>query len=515
LLASILVVAAIARFWAVDFCLPALVCRPDEEAVASIATGFFARDPNPHFFDWPPVFMYAVALVIVGYFKYVKLMGWIRSEYRFLQSIGQDPTPLFLSARLLSAAAGTASVWVVYRIARRLFDRATALVAAAFLALAYLPVRDSHFGVTDVTAVLFVLIALLSCARLMAGVTGRELAGTAILTGIATATKYNAAVIALPVLWILVTSQPRPPWRTLVAQCAWYLAVASAVFLAAAPFTLIESAAFLRSFDAVSSHLIGGHGVDVGRGWWVHLTSSLRYGVGLPMLVAGIGGLAWLTWQSPRKGVMLALFPLVTYLLIGSGRTVFARYALPIVPFLCLGAAYAVTDGARAIASVIRRPHLQIALTWIAAVAIVAPSAHSVWQFDRLLAIDDSREIAARWITAHYPDGATIGETEQRFNRLSFPGGPPHPSPFTTSVLTAESPDPDIIVVSESPLHPGGIVPGASAERLARYQVAIETSGPERPGAIYDWQDEFYIPLAGIDRLERPGPRLTVLTRRR
>ena len=71
-------------------------------------------------------------------------------------------------------------------------------------------------------------------------------------------------------------------------------------------------------------------------------------------------------------------------------------------------------------------------------------------------------------------------------------------------------PDPDVIVVIESPLHPGGLPLEIGPERLARYERAMVTAGPERPGSIYDWQDEFYIPLAGIDHLDRPGPRIAL-----
>ena len=31
--------------------------------------------------------------------------------------------------------------------------------------------------------------------------------------------------------------------------------------------------------------------------------------------------------------------------------------------------------------------------------------------------------------------------------------------------------------------------------------------------AVYDWQDEFYLPLAGFGGIERPGPNLTIYVR--
>ena len=89
-----------------------------------------------------------------------------------------------------------------------------------------------------------------------------------------------------------------------------------------------------------------GHKVVLGRGWIHHVTSSLRYGVGLPLLFTGILGMLLLIIRDRRKGALVAAFPLSYYLLVGSGYTVFVRYIIPVVPFLCLTAGYAVTEAA-------------------------------------------------------------------------------------------------------------------------------------------------------------------------
>jgi hypothetical protein len=34
------------------------------------------------------------------------------------------------------------------------------------------------------------------------------------------------------------------------------------------------------------------------------------------------------------------------------------------------------------------------------------------------------------------------------------------------------------------------------------------------PDNVYDWQDDFYLPLTGFKRIERPGPNLSVYVRR-
>jgi hypothetical protein len=50
-------------------------------------------------------------------------------------------------------------------IADRVCDRMVGLIAATLLALSFLHVRDSHFGVTDVTATCFALAALVFLIR--------------------------------------------------------------------------------------------------------------------------------------------------------------------------------------------------------------------------------------------------------------------------------------------------------------------------------------------------------------
>ena len=60
---------------------------------------------------------------------------------------------------------GVLTVWGVYAIARRAFDSTVAIVAASFLALCFLHVRDSHFGVTDVAMTALVVLAVFSILR--------------------------------------------------------------------------------------------------------------------------------------------------------------------------------------------------------------------------------------------------------------------------------------------------------------------------------------------------------------
>src|SRR5947207_9702291 len=62
----ILPVAAVARFWGICFCLPHPHCRPDEDAISAIAGGLRWGDLNPHTFNYPALFMLAVATALLA-----------------------------------------------------------------------------------------------------------------------------------------------------------------------------------------------------------------------------------------------------------------------------------------------------------------------------------------------------------------------------------------------------------------------------------------------------------------
>jgi hypothetical protein len=400
-------------------------------------------------------------------------------------------------------------VWILCRVARRVFDETTALVAMLFLALAFLHARDSHFGVTDVPATFLILVTFLWIVRL--DETGRtsDLIVAGIAAGLAASTKYNAALIVLPALWVL-----RANWKRMLA----FGALMIFAFAVTSPYCLIDFQQFIAATKSVSAHLSGGHGVVLGRGWLVHLTSSLRFGIGLPMLAAGVGGLVWLMWVDWRRGMLVGIFPIAYYLVIGSGYTVFARYILPVVPFLCLAAAFACVETARALADRVQRPHHAAVLTWTLAILIVAPSAVSLVQFDRLLATPDSRIVAADWVRRQFPNGATIVEAGERSTNLFFiRESATVPSRYTTIPLSDDQPIemPDLLVIPNSLFDPHQTFPPRARSLAAAYIPVFQDDAHSMTaiGVVYDWQDQFYLPLSGFRDIWRPGPNLMIYAR--
>jgi hypothetical protein len=508
LLIAILTAAAFVRFWALTFGLPHPAARPDEEAVGALAASYLAGTFRPDDFTYPPLFVLLVALA--SWLSFWRLPATL--HYFGLPFEAGDPTVAAQRtlARVLSATAGVFSVWLLFRIALRLFGARTAFVASAFLPLAFLHVRDSHFGVTDIPMTCMVLAGFLGIVKMSHSRTRRDLVFAGICTGLAVATKYNAALLVVPACFGILAGPGPSSMAHRVGRFAAFAAIVIGTFFVVCPFALVDYPTFFKDLIDIGLHLRDGHGPNLGRGWAYHLTITLRYGLGLPLLTAGIVGLALMVWREGFRGVLVVLFPLAYYVVSGSGRTVFARHALPLVPFLCLSAGYLVATVADGLVNHRRASSWRAAVAAVLAALVLIPSVQSIVAFSRLIAREDSRAIARRWIESRFAAGTTILQLGQTNGHVYIYYEPRYVLSEVPSAFR-----PTLVVLVSSPLaspHLDSIAPWVKREYELQFaeQVVSEDDGTN----IYDRQDEFFVPLSGFHDIERPGPNLHIYVRR-
>src|SRR5262249_5519981 len=138
-------------------------------------------------------------------------------------------------------------------------------------------------------------------------------------------------------------------------------------------------------------------------------------------LLAAIAGAVWLGIDAPFAAVLLLAVPVAYYVLLGSGRTVFVRYMLPMVPFICLGAAYLVDRLTRTLDGR-NRASASLAGAFVCLAIVGVPTLADSIAFDRLMTKTDSRVMGAAWIAAAAPEGASLYQT-------GFGGGHLQPAP--------------------------------------------------------------------------------------
>jgi 4-amino-4-deoxy-L-arabinose transferase-like glycosyltransferase len=513
---AIVVLAALLRFYPIWFGLPFAHARPDETTALGLAVQIRGGDLNPHFFHWGSLTLYAFAAVHA-----------LTSALR--RALGMDPAlsfaELVISARATVALAGTLTVLVVYAMGRRMGGTVTGLLAALFLAVAILHVRESHFAMTDALMTFLVSTSL----ALLLEATSRSLDGNGATRwfllagaagGLATSTKYSAAAIVAAMATSQALLLHRAGWRT-VALRTWlpsgaFLLAFATGFVAGTPYALLDFTQFEADVRFDIAHLSAGHGIDLGRGWAYHFTRSLPYGLGIPTFAAAIAGIAYTVRRNPPQALVLWTFVAALYGSIGSGQTVFFRYVLPLLPPLCLSAAVAVDEVASWIA---RHAPITTARATVGLTLVVAGPTlvNSLW-FDILLSRTDSRVLAARWLTPRLRAGDTLYDNGGAYAELNLtPAAVHHWQYDATSggFVNANGRTPDWLVLHESPINLPTPAPLVNLGRASYDLVFTVTASTAAAGSsVYDRQDAFFMPISGFSSIERPGPTIRVYRRR-
>lgn len=416
ILAAIFALALGLRMWGIGFGLP-YAYHVDEptyvSAALNLGAGIIGRQPNPTGFS-NMLFGEYGAYYLVG-----RLTGTFTSSAAFEQAYRADPSVFLLLSRLTSVLFGAATVLVVYGLGARANRRRVGLLAALLLAVSFLHVRDSHYGVPDVTAPFFISLTTLFClmADQKRGVKYVLLAAAS--AGFAVATKWSIWPVGIPVLIVAVAHSQREAKQRSTRKSRWLRDLLLIVLCLAAGFVVGGFQLLLQPTTYMSYALrearageAGGFGfwqIDTLPGWLFYL-KTLLYGLGIVLLALGILGFArraaLTIMRRDLASVLLISFPLIYFLMMGATQHYFARYALPLVPFVALFAAEAVMALYDRLA--LRNRSWAQGITALLVIGALALPLIASIQHDALLAQPDTRTLAKEWIEANLPVGAKI-----------------------------------------------------------------------------------------------------------
>ncbi len=559
-LPAILALAALLRIWGLGFGLPNLDARPDEMDVVPRAIRLLSGDLNPHFFHYPSLYFYLLGLVFAVVGLSSVALGSPMEE--FLTRAVVDPGSFILLGRWVTALAGVLTVYGVYRVGLRLQGRWVGILSAGFLSVAHLHVRESHFATTDVLLTLFVVGSVHHMLGIAEKGDTKSYLWAGIFAGLAVSTKYVGLLLPGVVFLAHIIAQRRPEidarWRHIArgivgARGLWIFAGASlSAFVLTSPYAVLDWGLFSTHFRFQLGHLTGGHGMDLGIGGVYHLLHTLPKGLGWPIFAAGLGGGVWALRRHPGKATVLLAFPLLFYFSTFTSRTLFLRYMLPVIPFLCLTAAWWV---ARICTG--RRLVGRCAVTAGVLLSVV-PFADAI-ATDRRLARVDTRVEAAMWLDQEMEETATtIFQTGARWGWLQLPLTADSSTVLLNTALRAPVVEgrarlrwfsllqarawvteslrkgggfatrgfdlvtgfegegsPEWIVTLESPLSQYSQIPEGLASVLEESYEPVRTFRATLPGreGWYDQHDSFYLPFKRVRAVARPGPDVTLYRR--
>ena len=374
-LALILVVAAVLRFWSLGHGLPYAYNLDERAHFVPHAVAMTGGDLNPGYFINPPALTYLFA----AWLSVIHLGG-------VEQWFADDPGAVFLWSRMIAAAFGVGAVAATYAAGREWFDRRAGLVAAAIMAVAFLPVFYSRLALNDGPAVLPCALALWASAIVLrTGSTKALLAGGACV-GLAASLKYSdgAIVVALVAAALLSPNlvqaghqgpRVRGADRDRRRDRDQPVPVRGLGHVHARPRPPAQVRLRPRAAGPARAQRLGllRHELDLG--------ARDR-----PGLLAVAGGVLLLVKGKRREALVLGSLVVLYFLYMGSQSRFYARWMLPLYPALAMLAAYAITQ------------IKQRVVFGVMVALVLIPSAYTTLRNAIVLGREDTRSETRDWL---------------------------------------------------------------------------------------------------------------------
>ena len=370
--------------------------HPDERNIANaVAQIVFFKQLNPHFFAYGgfSIYLYRAAGELLVHLN--KQTIWI-----------QDWGHINIIGRFFSAFFSILTVLPLYYLAKKVFNKTTALLSISFFVFCVSSIQMAHFAVTESLLTLQgITIALLAIILYEKPTVWKSLI-TGVVFGIALATKTSAVTFAvMPFLAFLFAGWKHRKQKFYYVFLFLIFAVVSGVFFFMfSPYTLLDYQHFSESMHYESGVATGSLPVVYTLQFdhtipYLFQLVNFFWQIGLVTPFAVVGFVLYLfVGISKRKSLLLIFlsFPLIYFAYVGSWHTKFIRYMMPFIPFILI------TGSALLIEIRNRREILGNILITILVLTT------NLWAiaFFSIYTLPQTRIQASYWIYSHVPFGS-------------------------------------------------------------------------------------------------------------
>jgi len=400
LVLSVCVAGVLIRALMATYHLP---MNSDEANVVDRALRLFEEGPNPRWFVYPSLHLYAVALGEGLLFSARWVLQLSTTPAAFADWYFGDPQWVLVAGRTWSLATGVATLVLVYKLGTTLSSPSVGLIAAAFLAVSPTHIYYSAIVKPDAAMVLAMYSAALLGVNYLRSSRQNWPWGVGVLGGLGATLKYpgGAGWFSAPVAILLRSGSARNRLSAII-----FLGVlAVIVFFAGTPFALVEPHLFFRDL-AMLAHVAahGQPGMEGLTAWNWYVPNILPVSLSLPLLFFSAFGLVSLVLRDWRSSAVVLAPALVYAMPTFSSTLVSFGYVVPLLPILCICAA----QGVEICLAYLRPNRFRTGyMTAILFLCVASPVQNSVCAAMRTQGAT-TQELMASWIHENVRPGARI-----------------------------------------------------------------------------------------------------------
>jgi dolichyl-phosphate-mannose--protein O-mannosyl transferase len=395
---AVLIATLILRLWGIKQGLPYIYNVDEEAHFVPKAITFFGHNLNPYYFLNPPAYSYLLNIVFEL---------WFGSRDAVMRAYINNPTEVYVVARVVASLLGTMAVWLTYLSGKRLFSRGVGLTAAAIFGFAFLPIFYSHLALNDVPTLAPVALSLYGVSGVLrrGRLSDYLIAGAGI--GLAAATKYTGGITMVCLLiaaaCALTSSEHRHVARRLVAG----LAVALIAFVVANPYSLLDFNAFIQGVrQQATDSDVAKLGTSPTGGIDYYLW-TFTWGLGwAPAVASVVGAVMLVVRRKTTLALVLIPAPIVFIIFMGEQSRYFGRWLMPIFPIVAILAGYAAVELVKLMSRARVIPPVFAAA--LVAVLLLAQSVTAVVHSDEVLSRPNTLNTTRAWMVKNIPAGSRI-----------------------------------------------------------------------------------------------------------
>jgi len=362
--------------------------HPDERMIVMVAERLSLPNPfslkalfspqspfNPKFFAYGSLPLY-----------FLKFCSWLVALFLKGEPFSYGNLPIL--GRIISALFDLGTIWLIFKIGKRLFGNKAALLASLFYAICVFPIQASHFYAVDVMLNFFIWLTLWQLLNFYLDPKFGSAIKVGFCFGLALATKVSATVLAAAIgtglivdlvligfkfwrnrnyFWwqkLFLTLKKGSRKKSLLnlgKRLFWFGGliglVAVLTFLISEPYALIDFSTFKRQI--IEQHRMTKDAnvfpytlQYVGTMPFIYPIKNLVFwGMGIGLGTLALVAFVWYLFDLIKRvlikgdydresGELIILsFSLAYFLVVGGFAVKFMRYLLPLYPFLILIAA--------------------------------------------------------------------------------------------------------------------------------------------------------------------------------